>query len=626
MQNPKRVRSFFQMLTVTVALALLMVACGPRPTGSPPTNTPGQPAVQPTFTSTASQPTSLPLTLSEPPTLIYYNGAILTMNKDQPSAQAIALAGDMIVAVGSNEQILATKDSATELVDLQGRTMMPGFVDPHTHLFNDARYLMDVVDYNKVQQLALQNGITTLANMFVNQDFLAEMQALNDSGDLKVRLSLYLVHTNNCGKVLADWYRDVPPTRQPGEMLRIAGVKVFADGGSCGKPATSFERPEVGLGDLFLTQEEMNRIVSEIDQAGYQVAIHAIGDRAVEQALNAIEFALAGRPNVLRHRIEHNRIVRPDLIARFQQVGVVATLFGSLNRCDYPADALEYQSWTYPNQQLLAANPEVHFAWHSDYPWVGPLSPLLHLYSMVTPYEIIDDALTECPDPAWMTGKTLTVEQMLPMMTTEGAYALFRENEVGSLEPGKYADLIILSGNPLTNPDEIKNLKVWMTMVGGRVEWCAPGHAEFCPLSAGYEPALTSFPVRIRIQTTSDWTTFGLLSGGSFETPTLVSASQEATFSGLEAGRFLLMQPLKPAEGGQQVEMIMDVMLTNVDPDGILHVEIERGGLGATQVELYNTLGPVPVLVDTLQWGGVSGDRNPYPQDLPAAGYMVKSP
>jgi predicted amidohydrolase YtcJ len=124
----------------------------------------------------------------------------------------------------------------------------------------------------------------------------------------------------------------------------------------------------------------------------------------------------------------------------------------------------------------------VHIAWHSDYPWVGPASPLLHLYSMVTPYEIFTDDKTQCADPDWLPGKTFSVEEALPMMTIEGAYTLFRDQEVGSLEAGKFADLIVLSGDPTTiDPLDIKDLEVWMTMVGGEVEWCAPGHEAVCP-------------------------------------------------------------------------------------------------------------------------------------------------
>ena len=109
-----------------------------------------------------------------------------------------------------------------------------------------------------------------------------------------------------------------------------------------------------------------------------------------------------------------------------------------------------------------------------------PPNPLFHLYSMVTPYEISGD-LSECADPSWVGNKTLTLDEALPMMTIEGAYALFRDQEVGSLLPGKYADLIILSGNPAADLNAIRELEVWMTMVGGEVRWCAPGQEVFCP-------------------------------------------------------------------------------------------------------------------------------------------------
>ncbi len=68
------------------------------------------------------------------------------------------------------------------------------------------------------------------------------------------------------------------------------------------------------------------------------------------------------------------------------------------------------------------------------------------------------------------------------MMTINAAYALFRDEEVGSLVPGKFADLILLSGNPLAvDPEAIPQMEVWLTMVGGRVEFCAPDHESFCP-------------------------------------------------------------------------------------------------------------------------------------------------
>lgn len=93
-----------------------------------------------------------------------------------------------------------------------------------------------------------------------------------------------------------------------------------------------------------------------------------------------------------------------------------------------------------------------------------------------------DDRVTVCDPPEWIQDDTLTVDQALPMMTRESAYALFRDEELGSLAPVKFADLIILSASPLTaNPDTLLETRVLMTMVGGKVEFCATGFESLCP-------------------------------------------------------------------------------------------------------------------------------------------------
>ena len=92
------------------------------------------------------------------------------------------------------------------------------------------------------------------------------------------------------------------------------------------------------------------------------------------------------------------------------------------------------------------------------------------------------DGETICDTPEWLSQKTITVEQALPMMTTEAAYALFRETEIGSLEAGKLADIIVLSDNPTAaDPEEIKNIEVLVTVIGAMVEHCAPGYETLCP-------------------------------------------------------------------------------------------------------------------------------------------------
>jgi hypothetical protein len=345
----------------------------------------------------------------------------------------------------------------------------------------------------------------------------------------------------------------------------------------------------------------MNTIVSDINNAGYQVAIHAIGDRAVEQALNAIEFALAGGPNTLRHRIEHNTIVRPDLQARYQEIGANGSVIGNIWSCNMTFDPQESRAWYFPYRGMLDASPDAHFAWHADYPWSSQ-NPLFHLYSLVSSNEIAGDG-TECADPPGL-NKTITVDEALPMMTIEGAYIMFRDDEVGSLSPGKYADLIILSKDPTADVNAIKNIKVWMTMVGGQVEWCIPGRAEYCPGAAAVviDESPIAEPVRIRIQltTTSDWATLTLNSGGTLINTQVVSASAEATNQGANDKLFFINQTIARANSGASVELIVDAYLADAHTGGQLKFVIESGAIGNTTVKLFNYLQDRPVEAGTI--------------------------
>lgn len=424
-----------------------------------------------------------PPTISPDQHIIFHNGIILTLAEGLPQAEAIAISGEKIEAVGSNEEILALRRPETVVVDLQGRTLMPGFVDPHTHLFNDAEQYFDMT-LPEVQQVALENGITTIGDTFVTEAFLEEMREFEADGQLRIRTSLYLVATDNCGRDQGDWWQQYPPTQEPGEMLRIGGIKLFTDGGTCERPALSYElRPGEGLGDLFLTQEELNELVAEAQGTGFQVVIHAIGDRAIEQAQNGIAAALDDQPNTYRHRIDHNSVIRPDLLARYGKIGIVPVIFGPYPLCEPfgPPPPAEYQAWEWPWRALLEANPGLPVAWHGDDPFFGRVRPLDDLYGLVTRNEIGTEGQI-CTAPEWQQMHTLTVDQALPLMTINSAYALFRDTEVGSLEPGKYADLIILSDNPATaEPETILEINVWLTMVGGRVEYCAPNHEDVCP-------------------------------------------------------------------------------------------------------------------------------------------------
>lgn len=432
------------------------------------------------------------------PDVIFFNGQIVTVEPDVPEAQALALRGEVIVGVGSDEQVLPLQSPGTRLIDLGGRALLPGFVDAHNHVFHSVFFGTDAevvgTTYDEAQQAMLAVGMTTHANPGGSPDFTPHFMEFAGGGGLRVRASLYLLHNDNCSQLQSEeWYFNHPPVLEPTAMFRIPGIKIFADGGTCGKRVALTIPEDDPYGDLFVTREELAATATAAQVAGYQVATHAIGDRALDTALNALAMALGGGPNTYRHRIEHNRIIGPDQLPRYGELGVVPVVFGQPATCSI----LDGEGWSSllsdnsvraptwrprfdPWRSLLDANPGLRVAWHSDFPYFA-LEPLTHLWSLVTRKELRADG-SICEPPEWLRAGAVTVEEAIRMMTIDAAYALFMDDHVGSLRPGKFADLIILSANPLAvDPDALVSIEVLMTMVGGRVEHCAPGHASLCP-------------------------------------------------------------------------------------------------------------------------------------------------
>ena len=415
--------------------------------------------------------------------IIFHNGVILTMDTGNPAAEAVFVKDGLISAIGSRDEVLQLAGADTTVIDLEGRTMMPGFVDGHTHSFNNI--WRD--DFEGGQQVLLSRGITTSAEMFVEEPLIQDMQAFDQDGKLRMRISLYPVHVDNCGDNRGDWYwPKYPVSREDGAMLQIPGIKFFSDGGSCNQPAKSFKYEDGGYGDLYMDANELADLIIEAQNRGYQVAIHGLGDRAIEVNLDAIKIAMDGGPNIYRHRSEHNTLVRDDMLSRYSEIDVVSMIFGSFPACRfnsgfYSESPDAYQHWEWRWRSLLDENPDVHFAWHSDSPGMGQPKPFKHIYSFLTRREIQDDG-TICEPPDWAADDLLTVEEVLPLMTIESAYALLRDHEIGSLKAGKLADMIILSENPLqVDTESIRDIQVLMTMVGGEVVHCLPGYTDLCP-------------------------------------------------------------------------------------------------------------------------------------------------
>jgi hypothetical protein len=170
-------------------------------------------------------------------------------------------------------------------------------------------------------------------------------------------------------------------------------------------------------------------------------------------------------------------------LSSYGEIGIVPIIYAINASCEPfgPPSSQAYQDREWPWRTLLDANPGLPIAWHGDDLFFGLNRPLDDLYGFVTRNDVANDG-TVCPGYAWLKPNALTVEEALPMMTINAVYALFRDDEISRLELGKYADINLLSGNPLAiDAEQIPELDVWMTMIGGRVAYCEDGHLALCP-------------------------------------------------------------------------------------------------------------------------------------------------
>lgn len=465
-------------LALVFLLGLVLVACdgaGDVTVTVAETTTSTQRSV--TSTTESGSTTTTEPSAESPADLVFTGGPVVTMDPDIGTVEAIAIEGDTIVAVGSLSDIRDHVGPDTVVVELDGRTVSPGFVDAHTHI------LTDMGGIETGQSLALSNGITSLADASIEPGWPERFIEADRMGVLRVRTSMYLARTDPCGIDQGFWYEDYEPDEVFADRLRVAGVKIFSDGGVCGVLAAS--EPFLDGVDVGPPYHDFDTLVSLIDDAndrGYQLAIHAQGDLAIAQVQDAYAVVLADGGNPLRHRIDHNVFSTLETIGRYSELDLVPILFGSSEACNADLPWTDfYKQYAERPGDILAANRGLTVAWHGDDPWLTPISPISELFSLVTRGRVAEDG-TICDPPPWMADGGVTVEQGLAMMTTGSAYAIRQDDVVGSLVPGKFADLVVLSGNLLTVPlDAIPGVELLMTMIGGVTEFCAPGAEAVCP-------------------------------------------------------------------------------------------------------------------------------------------------
>lgn len=530
---------------------------------------------------------------------ILINGNIITMDQTQPRVSAVAISGQIIAAVGTTEEMLALRQPETEVVDLEGQTVIPGLNDSHMHLqtvgaglervplvglssreemvqigtrflgehpevqwllgwgwnheffadrqmptrhdldqistevpivfiracghilalnsralelagigqnptqpvggvidvdaqgvptgiLREARAMINqyiptdtVADYKRTLQaaanLAASYGLTGVQTDDIGEDMEHKLQAYSElvaEGNLPIRISLQA----RIGRMdLFDRYIELRQQYQfPAGTVEYGPVKLMTDGSLGGRTAAMREPyadDASTRGVAILTQDQINQLLAAAHGHGFQMAGHAIGDRAMDLLLNGFEHALAERPVAdARPRIIHAQITTPDILQRIQQMGVVCDIQPGFVGTDL--HMVENRVGTERMQSTYAwrtmRQMGIPTAGGSDSP-VENCNPLIGIEMAVTRQD-----LHGFPEGGWMPAERLTVEQAIELYTMGSAYASFDEARKGSLTPGKLADLVVLAQDITTiAPNLIHSIPVVTTYVGGRAVYQA---------------------------------------------------------------------------------------------------------------------------------------------------------
>jgi predicted amidohydrolase YtcJ len=256
------------------------------------------------------------------------------------------------------------------------------------------------------------------------------------------------------------------------EWFRLGAVKIFADG-SLGARTAALDAPysdAPGNRGIQVTPiRELRRLVMMTHRAGRQVAIHAIGDRAVANALDAIEEAQWAAPRRdPRHRLLHCQVLTSALMRRMARAEVVADVQPAFVGSDYhwvtDRLGLRRTRHAYAWRSLLEAG--VRVAGSSDAP-VEPLNPFFGIHAAVTRQD-----RGGLPPRGWRSRERLSPLEALQLFTLGAAYAAHEEDRKGSLAPGKFADMVAIPVDPTqVDPPSLKDIRPVLTVVGGRVAW-----------------------------------------------------------------------------------------------------------------------------------------------------------
>ncbi|MBD3761523.1 amidohydrolase [Rhizorhabdus sp.] len=368
----------------------------------------------------------------------------------------------------------ATKDPAGGRIERDAKGNPTGvFVDAAQKLIRDAVPAMLPRDRDaalaKAQDILLAHGITATADMGTSIDDWAVMRRTGDAGRLKVRIIAYAggipALLSIAGTGPTPWLYD--------GRLRMVGVKLYDDG-ALGSRGAWLKAPYADApgqkGLQFLDDAKLRNLMSRAAMDGFQVAVHAIGDAANAQALDAIEELAATYKGDRRWRIEHAQIVDPADLSRFGRNGIVA----SMQPVHQTSDRTMAEARLGPNRlggayawKAMLDN-KAPLAFGSDYPVESP-----------NPFPALAAAISRqdehgAPPGGWQIQQAITLPQAFRAFTETAAFAGFAEDRIGTLMPGHMADFLILDRDifTVTAPD-IRATRPTETWIGGKRIWVA---------------------------------------------------------------------------------------------------------------------------------------------------------
>jgi predicted amidohydrolase YtcJ len=509
--------------------------------------------------------------------LVLKNGKIFTATDDDPFVQAVAVMDGKIIALGTDVTIESYIGAKTKVLDMEGKLVIPGFIDAHCH-FSSGGHSLAMLDVGnagsiatiqkkiaaKIEELpegAAVFGFASFPNpglygglgwppkgildevspnnavvmrrrgghaVWVNSVALKKSNITKDSevpeggeivldpktgeptGILKeaaqsllkvwdqpkpeedieralkhaAELGLTGIHTASYldeievykklkeqGKLtlrvnawlsiggLDEYIQKGIERGQGDEMLRIGFLKIFIDGTIGVRSALMFEPfsedPEnTGLAQY--GEEEFYALVEKAHANGYQVGVHAIGDKGVHWVLNAIERAQQkhGKKG-LRHRVEHNTVTTFEDTKRYGKLGIVASMQPNITGGEmYRRTRLGVERARRVDMWKTLLRNGAMLAWGTDWQ-VSPLNPMFNLYQLVTRY---------------YEEERLTMAEAIKYYTYGPSYASFEEDIKGTLEEGKLADMVVLSQDLFSiDPKDIPKTEVLYTILGGKI-------------------------------------------------------------------------------------------------------------------------------------------------------------